>query len=146
MNFTVIIVFESDDLLRLLIAIVYRFLQLQGIIHQDAQGRSQLIQGRLRQRLIIYPRQNRLTAFQHPHLHIELEPRQKPSLPLAVTAAQVSLFSPPVSQGAGRDAQRAACQRDIAFVALKLVQGIDFRIQAISPRHPKHSSAAKKPP
>ena len=102
---------------------------------QYIQGRSQLIQRRLLQRLRIHPRQKLLTALQHLRQQIHLDPLERLRLLHAVPAPQLLFAVPPPPHRSFHDIQRRADRRRIAVALLKLIQRPNLRLQTIS-RHP----------
>ncbi len=136
MNLTVIVEFESDDLLFFIIYFFDHLLQLQGVADQAAERSGQLIQRRLRQRFRVQPRQYRLAPLQHFKLQVERDAVALPSALLSILTAQVRFVMQPALQGAQRNLQKLADARHIAVVLINFVQRVDLGLERISSTHP----------
>ena len=124
--------FNADDALVFITALC-RLLESQGVRYQAAQGGRQLVERRFAEGFFVQLREDCPPAQQHVRLQFALEPLELAGLPLVMSLAQVGFFPAPFAQGFDRDFQHIADQSHIAIVPVDLVEGVDFRVQRISP-------------
>lgn len=91
------------------------------MVDQAAEGRGQLIQGRIRQRIGVHPRQNRFAALQHFALQVERQAVALTFLPLPVAAPQIRFVNEPAMQGALWNLEKLAHAREITIVLVYFV-------------------------